>query len=138
MRRTFVSLSALFATLAIGTAAPSATGTGVTVSPKASGPKFGGLKRAVQCFPGAQRPHEKRPVNLSWDAATPSHKTTYEIFMAKKPGGENFSKPNWSTPRLSFMTPRLPPGRYFVVRARNHAGKEDHNRVQKRAQNPCV
>ena len=104
---------------------------------------FAGLQRAVQCFPGAMRPGERRPVFLSWNAAngggTPRSEFVYEIYMSRTLGGETFSKPNWTTKgHLSFETPKLPPNRYFVVRARDRAGDEDHNRVERQAQNPCV
>jgi hypothetical protein len=127
-------------TLVASTVAPLALAPGVMarVSDRTHRPKFEGLERAVQCFPGAMRPHERRPVNLGWDAAKPSAGVTYKIFMSAKAGGENFAKPNWTTGRLRFMTPKLPPDRYFVVRARNQAGKEDHNRVELRASNPCL
>lgn len=104
---------------------------------------FAGLQSATQCFPGAMRPGERRPVFLSWRTAsgggTPRDAFVYEIFMSPTPGGENFSDPNWTTRgKLRFETPKLPAGRYFVVRARDRAGQTDRNRVQRRALNPCV
>jgi hypothetical protein len=106
-------------------------------------PVFAGLKSAFQCFPGPMRPDGQRPVGLSWRAAsddvTPSSEIRYDIYMASTPGGEDFSRPNWTTRgNTSFTTPSLPPGRYFVVRARDQAGNEDHNTVERRAENPCV
>ncbi len=132
MKAKLMALSAVLTALSIAAAASASTGS------DHAPPKFAGLETATQCIPGPQRPHEKRPVNLSWDAARPSNEIVYEIFMAKKPGGENFAQPNWTTHKLSFTTPKLAPGRYFVVRARDRAGKEDHNFVERRAQNPCV
>ena len=82
-------------------------------------------------------------MGLTWNAAsdrvTPSSKIAYEIYMATAPGAEDFTHPNWRTiGKTSFTTPNLPAGRYFVVRARDQSGNEDHNRVERRAENPCV
>ena len=106
-------------------------------------PSFAGLTRAVQCFGGPVYPGEQRPVALSWERAsdriTPSSQITYDIYMASTAGGEDFTRPNWTTVgKTSFETPSLAAGRYFVVRARDQAGNEDHNRVERRAENPCV
>lgn len=114
-----------------------ASGTDVTP------PSFAGVRNAVQCFPGPMTPGETRPVGLSWNAATdnasPSSKITYDIYMASTAGGENFSAPTWTTQgATSFTTPDLPPGRFFVVRARDEAGNEDHNSVERQAENPCL
>jgi hypothetical protein len=114
-----------------------------TVRRDAMPPTFAGLQRAVQCFPGPMRPDEERPVGLSWDAAkdnvTPQSRIAYDIYMASTAGGEDFSKPNWTTVgKTSFETPSLPANRYFVVRARDRAGNEDRNRIERRAENPCV
>ncbi len=103
---------------------------------------FAGLQSATQCFPGTMRPREKRPVFLSWKAAsgggTPRDEFVYEIFMSRTSGGENFSDPNWTTQgSLRFETPKLPAGRYFVVRARGRGGQVDHNRVQRRDSIPA-
>jgi hypothetical protein len=104
---------------------------------------FAGLQRAFQCFPGAIRPGERRPVFLSWNAAhgggTPRSEFVYDIYMSRASGAENFSKPNWTTEgQLSFQTPKLPPNRFFVVRARDRFGREDHNRIELQARSPCV
>ena len=104
---------------------------------------FAGLQRAVQCFPGAMRPGERRPVFLSWKAAsgggTPPSEFVYQIYMSRTSGAENFSAPNWSVEgKLSFRTPKLPANRFFVVRARDRFGQQDHNTVQRQAENPCV
>jgi hypothetical protein len=106
-------------------------------------PSFAGLQRAVQCFPGPMTPGEERPVSLSWNAATDdvsaSAGITYDIYMASTSGDEDFSTPNWTVVGVTaFATPSLPPGRFFVVRARDQAGNEDHNTVQRQAQNPCL
>lgn len=104
---------------------------------------FAGLQRAYQCFPGAIRPGERRPVFLSWNAAhgggTPRSEFVYEVYKSRTPGGENFSKPTWTTKgHLSFETPKLPPNRYFVVRARDRFGHHDHNSIELQAKSPCV
>lgn len=109
-------------------------------------PKFAGLKRAFACTPGPQRPGETTPYTLSWDAATdditPSSKIVYDVYMSTTQGGENFSTPNWTTTPgvTTFKTPGLASHGtfYFVVRARDRAGNEDHNRVERRGLDPCV
>jgi hypothetical protein len=115
----------------------------VTKSGDITPPSFAGLNSAVQCFPGPQRPGEQRPVGLSWNAAsdnqTPSSQITYEIYMASTAGGEDFSQPSWTTVgATTFLTPSLPPGRFFVVRSRDQADNEDHNAVERQAENPCL
>jgi hypothetical protein len=106
-------------------------------------PTFAGLASAVQCFPGPMTPGEQQPVTLSWNAATddvtPSSGITYDIYMSSTTGGENFASPSWTAQGVtSFMTPELPPGRFFVVRARDQAGNEDRNTVERQALNPCL
>jgi hypothetical protein len=109
-------------------------------------PTFAGLESAVACTPGAQRPGETTPYHLSWspahDDVTPSSQIVYDIYMATTSGGENFSDPNWTSPpgATSFKTPGLPSHEtvYFVVRARDRAGNEDTNRVQRRGVDPCL
>jgi hypothetical protein len=109
-------------------------------------PTFAGLKSAVACTPGPQRPGQTTPYTLRWDAAhdnvTPSSQIRYDIFMATKSRGEDFSDPTWTSApgATSFKTPGLPSHRtvYFVVRARDQAGNEDKNRVQRRGVDPCV
>jgi hypothetical protein len=106
-------------------------------------PSFAGLKSAVQCFPGPITPGGQRPVSLSWSTATdnltPSSKITYDIYMASTAGEENFSQPTWTAKgTTSFTTPNLPARRSFVVRARDQAGNEDHNKAERQAENPCL
>jgi hypothetical protein len=108
-----------------------------------SPPSFAGLKSAVQCFPGPQTPGEQRPVALAWSAATDnvssSSEITYDIYTASSAGAETFSQPNWTTKgATSFSTPALPAGQFFVVRARDQAGNQEHNRVERQAENPCL
>jgi hypothetical protein len=109
-------------------------------------PAFAGLERAVACTPGAQRPGETTPYNLSWQAAadnrTPAQDLVYDIFMASTPGTENLLQPTWTTVpgATTFRTPGLPSHGvvYFVVRARDQAGNEDGNRVERAGVDPCL
>jgi hypothetical protein len=111
----------------------------------AQAPTFAGLDRALACTPGAQRPGETTPYNLSWQGATDNRTAAshlvYDIFMASSPGTEDFLQPTWTTAPgvTSFRTPGLPSHGivYFVVRARDVAGNEDTNRVERAAVDPC-
>lgn len=112
----------------------------------ASAPKFAGLESAFACTPGPQRPGETTPFTLTWKAATdpltPSAQIVYEVFEAATPGGEDFSNPSWITAAgaTSFRTPGLASHGtfYFVVRARDGAGKLDANTVEVRGVDPCL
>jgi hypothetical protein len=120
-------------------------------SPPASGnrdtapPSFAGVQRAFACTPGPQRPGQTTPFNLSWQAAiddlTPSWQIVYDVYLASTPGGEDFSRPSWTTPAgvTSYVTPGLPSHGtyYFVVRARDHAGNRDANSVEVHGVDPC-
>lgn len=109
-------------------------------------PVFAGLRSATACTPGPQRPGETTPYHLRWNAAhddvTPSSQVVYDIFMSNTSGGEDFSEPDWTTApgALTFTTPGLPSHGtvYFVVRARDRAGNEDHNRVERQGVDPCL
>lgn len=109
-------------------------------------PHFAGIRRAFACTPGPQRPGETTPYHLSWSAATdnvtPSSKISYDVYMSRTPGSEDFFDPSWITdPGVTqFETPGLPSHGtfYFVVRARDGAGNEDPNRVQRKGVDPCV
>jgi hypothetical protein len=81
---------------------------------------------------------------VSWDPATdpatPSDKIVYDIFYSSTPGGENFASPLATTgPGQTSYSGTLPGSgaAYFVVRARDTAGHEDTNRVEKQAVNTC-
>ena len=82
---------------------------------------------------------------LTWSAATdpvtPSSQLVYEIFVATSPGAENYSTPSYtSSPgATSFTTPGVARNGplYFVVRARNAAGREDSNTVEKQGVIEC-
>lgn len=110
-----------------------------------SAPAFAGLQRAFACTPGPQRPGETTPYNLSWQSATDeqtaSSQIVYDIYYATRPGGEDFASPTWVTQPgvTSFQTPGLPShgAAYFVVRARDQAGREDQNTVEKPGVDPC-
>jgi hypothetical protein len=83
---------------------------------------------------------------LRWDPATdnvtPSSKIVYDVYQARRSGGEDFSKPTHTTPpgATSFTTPLLPADKrfYFVVRARDQAGNRDSNTVERQGVNLCV
>jgi hypothetical protein len=118
----------------------------VAAAPDTSPPSFAGLKSAFACTPGPQRPGQTTPFNLSWSAAsddqTPSSQIVYDVFYSTTPGGEDFSHPNWTTSPgvTTFRTPGLASHGlfYFVVRARDQAGNEDQNRVERRGIDPCL
>jgi hypothetical protein len=82
---------------------------------------------------------------LSWNAATdpvtPSSQIVYEIFMATTPGGEDFASPSFTAApgATSFTTPAQPRrgAVYFVVRARNKAGHEDTNKIERQGVVSC-
>jgi hypothetical protein len=109
-------------------------------------PRFGGIKAATACTPGPQRPGETTPFNLAWDAATddatPSSQVVYDIYLGATPGSEDFNNPTWTTPpgATMYRRPGLPSHGtfYFVVRARDRAGHEDRNTVERRGVDPCL
>jgi hypothetical protein len=108
-------------------------------------PTFAGLKSATTCVPGPIG-GTTAPYHLSWDPAadnqTPSRRIVYDIFQASSSGGEDFSAPTYTTSAgaTSFTTPPLPADKvvYFVVRARDNAGNEDANKVERQGENLCV
>jgi hypothetical protein len=83
---------------------------------------------------------------LTWHAAsdnlTPSSQIVYDVYLASKPSGESFATPTWTTPpgTTTFRTPGLPShgSFYFVVRARDGAGNEDHNTIEVHGSDPCL
>ena len=115
-------------------------------SPSGAPPSFGGLQRAFACTPGPQRPGQTTAFTLSWqpatDALAPSGQIVYDIYLASAPGGEDFSTPTWTSApgATTFRTPGLAShgGFYFVVRARDPAGNEDHNTIEVRGSDPCL
>jgi hypothetical protein len=127
-----------------GTTPPSGGGT----PPSGGGgtpPTFAGLQSAFACTPGPQSPGQTTPFTLNWqaatDAVTPSSEIVYDVYVATTPGGESFSKPTWTTPAgvTTYQTPGLASHGdfYFVVRARDQAGNEDHNTVEVHGVDPC-
>jgi hypothetical protein len=114
--------------------------------PRGGSPAFAGLQRAFACAPGPQRPGQTTPYTLSWRAATDSEtdssQIVYDVYYATRSGGEDFTHPTWVTQPgvTSFRTPGLPShgAAYFIVRARDRAGREDGNRVEKPGVDPCV
>jgi hypothetical protein len=113
--------------------------------PDGSPTVFAGLRRAFACTPGPQRPGQTTPYTLTWqpatDEQTASSQIVYDVYYATRPGGEDFASPTWVTQPgvTSFRTPGLPShgAAYFVVRARDRAGREDRNRVEKPGIDPC-
>jgi hypothetical protein len=113
--------------------------------PDRNAPKFAGLESATTCIPGPVD-GDSASYTLRWhaavDDATPSSKIVYDVYQATKPGDEDFSSATYITRRgvVSFTTPPLPTDRtfYFVVRARDRAGNEDSNQVERQGVNVCV
>ncbi len=113
-------------------------------------PTFAGLISAVRC-PSPQPVDAPQILprtggyTLSWKAATdpvtPSSQIVYEIFVATAPGGEDYATPTYTTAPgvTSFLTPGVPASatEYFVVRARNAAGQEDANTVERQGVIAC-
>ena len=111
-----------------------------------SGPTFAGLTSATECIPGlAKQLPVQRTVTLTWSAATdpttPSSQIVYDIFYSPTSGGENYSSPSkTSAPGAasgSFVVAGTSAA-YFVVRARDTAGREDQNTVERIAVNTCT
>jgi hypothetical protein len=119
-------------------------------APAGDVPKFAGLISAVTCPsppPVSTLQIQPRPSSytLTWAAATdpvtPSSQIVYDIFVATSPGGENYATPTYTTSPgvTSFVTPGLAHSGtvYFVVRARNAAGREDTNTVERQGVIAC-
>ncbi len=102
-------------------------------------PSFEGLQSAFACSPIPRA----LPYGLTWKAATdkvtPSSQIVYDIYLSHTSGGEDFSHPTWTTAPgvTSFETPPLNEPSYFVVRARDQAGNEDQNTVERVGEDPC-
>jgi hypothetical protein len=121
---------------------------GPTTTPGA-GPSFAGLASAVRTCRPIQpaiipMPLPEGNVTLSWQAATdpntPSSQIVYEIFYSATSGGENYSNPSWTTgPGATHFTVVLNGfvSAFFVVRARDKAGNEDQNTIQRMAVTDC-
>ena len=112
-------------------------------SPDRTPPTFAGLKSATTCIPGPIDGHSASYA-LSWDPATvtAAKQITYDAYQASKSGSEDFTSPTYTVRHgtASFATPPLPANQqfYFVVRARDRAGNEDTNQVERAGINLCV
>ena len=112
-------------------------------------PTFAGIVSATRCL--SPEPVQSARIvpgsvgyTLTWKAATdpvtPSPQIVYEIFVATSPGAEDYATPTYTTSpgATSFVTPVPPDGtEYFVVRARNAAGHEDANTVERQGIIEC-
>lgn len=135
---------------------PAATPSPPTPTPPSGDvPTFAGLISATFCSsptPEAARAPDSieilpRPTSytLIWKAATdpvtPSSEIVYDIFVATTPGGEDYAVPTYTTSpgATTFVTPGVPRAGtvYFVVRARNAAGHEDSNTVERQGVVSC-
>jgi hypothetical protein len=110
------------------------------------GPAFAGLVSAVVCSGPSPLalPPKSRTFFLRWDpatdSATPSSQVVYDIFYASTPGGEDYGSPVVTTPAgaTSYAVHIAGGGpAYFVVRARDQAGREDDNTVERAALLAC-
>lgn len=94
-------------------------------------PVFGGLK-AVNAI-------NATTLELAWDSAndetTAALDIVYDVFEAVAPGGEAFTAPAYTTApgETSYVVTGLTPKatRYYVVRARDAAGNDDTNVIEK-------
>jgi len=86
-----------------------------------------------------KRYRTRSPGRLPRTTGTPSSQIVYDIFLSHTAGGEDFSHPTWTTAPgvTSFETPALKEPSYFVVRARDQAGNEDQNTVERVGEDPC-
>lgn len=108
------------------------------------GPRFAGLDRATTCIVLTPNPPMQRRIyTLSWDPATdpttPSSAIVYDIYYSPTPGGEDFLDPTWTTApgATSYSLSLAPSAAYFVVRARDRAGHEDQNRIERAGVSIC-
>jgi hypothetical protein len=106
---------------------------------------FAGLESATTCIGGPIGGGRTSSYHLSWQPATDRNaraRIVYEVYQATAPGAEDFSRPTYTTARgaASFDTPQLASEEsfYFVVRARDRAGNEDSNTVEREGQNLCL
>ncbi|MGZ4171566.1 MAG: hypothetical protein ACXVRN_09385 [Solirubrobacteraceae bacterium] len=116
--------------------------------PGADVPAFAGLISATSCPSPTPQPQVlPRPnsYTLVWKAATdpvtPSSQIVYDIFVATTPGAENYAQPSWTTApgATSYVTQGVAQTGplFFVVRARNAAGHEDQNTVERQGVSQC-
>jgi hypothetical protein len=110
-------------------------------------PTFAGLQSVTTCrllIPQGVPGPQQQTYTLKWSAAsdpgTSGAQMVYQVFYSSTSGGEDYSTPNWTTPAGVTTFTAILPGFgpfYFVVRARDKAGREDHNTVQHTAVNTC-
>jgi hypothetical protein len=110
-------------------------------------PLFVGVNSVTTCIPGPGGGEGRYShYYLRWDPAadnvTPRSEIVYDVYQANTAGGENFSKPTYTTPAgaTSFTTPLLPDSTsyYFIVRARDKAGNRDTNKIERLGMNICL
>jgi hypothetical protein len=110
-------------------------------------PTFAGLMRATTCIPGPVGGSVRySPYSLGWrpatDNVTPTNEIIYLVYEASVAGGEDFSRPTYTTSAgaTSFTTPVLPDNvtHYFVVRAMDGTGNPDTNEVERLGTNLCL
>ena len=118
-------------------------------APSGDVPTFAGLISATTCPSPTPQPRllpRPNSYTLVWMAAsdpvTPSSQIVYDIFVATTPGAENYAQPSYTTApgATSYVTQGLARTGplYFVVRARNAAGHEDHNTVEREGIIQCT
>jgi hypothetical protein len=124
-------------------------GTGGSGGTQTGVPIFAGLVSATYCVPPTPKTPgvlpAQRTINLSWnpatDPATPSSQIVYDVFYSTTSGGENYSSPiETTTPGATSDTVQISgyAAAYFVVRAKDAAGREDDNTVERIAVNDCT
>ena len=109
-------------------------------------PHFAGLISATTCDAPVPAVLPRPSIyTLTWQAATDpvtaSSGIVYEIFLATTSGAEDYAQPTWTTSPgvTSFTTPAVPRTGpvYFVVRARNGAGVQDANTIERQGVSDC-
>jgi hypothetical protein len=122
---------------------PGATGGGGPT--QTQGPTFAGLQSAATCIVlTAQVQPRARSYRLAWTAATdpmtPSSQIVYDVYYSTTSGGEDFAHPTWTSPAGATnltVAVEQPGAAYFIVRARDQAGVEDQNKVERTGVNQC-
>ncbi len=124
---------------------PPTGGTGGGGPTQTQGPTFAGLQSAATCIVLTPQPQPRaRSYRLAWTAATdpvtPSSQIVYDVYYSTTSGGEDFAQPTWTSPAgatsLTVSTGQNGAA-YFVVRARDQAGLEDQNTVERAGVNQC-
>ena len=90
----------------------------------------------------ARRPRSRSPGNPRPTTSRRARESCTTCSSRARPEASVFSHPSWTTaPGVTrFRTPGLAShgSFYFVVRARDQAGNEDRNRVERRGIDPCL